>query len=85
MEKEKYRFDDEGNLIFNEIGDDEDDKKMMPPQHLDYPPLSPSTLPAVPAYQNRTRGSSATRHAEKMALDAKFQNVEKLDASAVTT
>jgi hypothetical protein len=58
---------------------------MMSPQHLDYPPLSPSALPAVPANQNRTRGSSATRHAEKMALDATFQNVEKLDASAVTT
>jgi hypothetical protein len=29
MEKEKYKFDDEGNLIFNEI-DDDDEKKMSP-------------------------------------------------------
>ena len=29
MDKEKYKFDDEGNLIFNEI-DDDDEKKMSP-------------------------------------------------------
>jgi hypothetical protein len=52
MEKEKYKFDDEGNLIFNEI-DDEDEKKMSP-QHLEYPPPS-RVLTSNPQCNLRTK------------------------------
>jgi hypothetical protein len=80
MEKEKYKFDDEGNLIFNEIDDDDDDEKKMSPQHLDHSPLRPSTFPAVPANENRTRGSSAYNVSVRIGLDAKLQ-AEKIRRS----
>jgi hypothetical protein len=59
METEKYKFDNEGNLIFNEIEDDDDDdeKKMSPRRH------NHSLLPAIPntvPNENRTRVSSAS-------------------------
>jgi hypothetical protein len=43
--------------------DNDDDEEKMSPQHLEYLPPTPSDLPAVPATENRTRVSSATRHA----------------------
>ena len=55
MEKEKYKFDDEGNLIFNEIDDDDDEKKMSPRRH-DHAGSAP--LPNCDSQENRTRASS---------------------------
>jgi hypothetical protein len=62
--------------------DDDDDEENMFPQYLEYPPPTPSDLPAIPATENRTRVSSATRHAQKIVRDAKLHGDEKLDANS---
>ena len=63
-------------------GTDNDDNEKMCPKHLECLPPTPSDLPVMPATENRTRVSSATRHAQKVVLDTELQDDEELDANS---
>jgi hypothetical protein len=80
-EKEKYKCNDEGNLIFNEIDDDE----KLSPQHSKCPPPIPPTSNPLNRAGNGTRGSSGQEE-QRDVQDVKTQDVksgkQKLDAAS---